>query len=139
MSVFTKGLFDHLVTAGGAPLAARVGTYAGGPCVFSGDVPPDAPRPYVLIFAPYADLPWDDKQNEGRYQERDVWAVFDRTVSLATMEELGEMLRGLLHRRHIPIAGYGTVLSTVRGNGEIPSDGTVRGLSLTSFLTLAAS
>lgn len=138
MSVFTKGVFEHLRDQGGAPLAALLGTYNGGPCLFSGTVPPDAPRPYVRIFAPYTNDPFDTKSDEGRYQERDVWVVVDATASLATLETLGEMLRGLLHRRQIPIAGYATVVSLCRGPVEIPHDGTVRGLSLTSLLTLAA-
>lgn len=139
MSVFTKGLYDHILSYGGAPLAARVGAYQGGPCLFSGDVPADAPRPYVLILAPYTDDPFDTKRSDGRYIERDIWTVFDATASLARVEEVSEMLRGLLHRQNILIEGYATVLSLVRGNGEIPNDGTVRGLSLTSLLTLAAS
>lgn len=139
MSVFTQGLYAHLRDQGGAPLAALLGTYNGGPCLFTGDVPADAPRPYVLIFAPYTDDAFDTKRNDGRYLERDIWVVTDATASLAVREELAEMLRGLLHRRAIPIEGYATVVSLCRGNGEIPSDGTVRGLSLTSLLTLAAS
>ena len=108
--------------AADATLIAMLGTYGGLPCVFYPSVPPDAPRPYVVIDPALA-APVEGQDLSGqewRAPQHDVSAFVDFTGSAVTIDAIAARVYDLLHANGRS-AGQSAALTTSGFNGLLTS------------------
>jgi len=114
-------------------LVALVSAFGGSPSIFNRpQVPPEAPRPYIWIQSPLADVEADEKNTRGRDVRVLIACVGDKTGSVAEVAGIAARVRTLLHRYKLPIdGGRPAHISDVTGPTTFPSDESVYALALT--------
>lgn len=128
--------------AGDATLTAMLGTYASLPCVFHSQVPPDAPRPYVVIDPANVDaiiLETLDGKDD-RSIDFLISAFIDYTGSAITVDAIAERIRALFHANGrdagevtpMAMSGYnGVHTSVAQGPIGVPTDDSLEGRAVT--------
>lgn len=112
----------NLLTSDGA-LAALLATYGeyGGPAVFTTDpAPGDATLPYIVTAGNVVDTPFDTKTGQGRRIWRDIRCYAPKGGSAATVEQIAERARELLHR--LPFVVTGFTVEIVECSGPVAAD-----------------
>lgn len=103
--MLTAAIYERLT--GDAELAGLLGSYRGGPAVFTTDpAPGDATLPYIVTAGQVADAAFDTKTTRGRTLIRDLRCYSAASGSAATVEAIAERVRALLHRQTLEIDGF---------------------------------
>lgn len=141
MSAITQAFFDRLT--GDTALTGQLGTYNGGPSVFTKiPLPADfdiaANGPYILTTGESSQTPGeiDTKNSAGRVIDRDVRCFADLALSPSTIEDIAERVRDLFHRQAINMTGFTTTIAEATGPIEADEDDAL-GRIVTVSLTLA--
>ena len=132
----------HQRLADDATLVALLGTYAGSSCVFYPQVPPGAPRPYVVIDpSDVSDISQADLSGKDiRSIDFDISAYADFTGSAATVDAIAERVRALFHANGrdaglstpVTMSGYnGLHTSVVAGPVWAETDDSIEGRTVT--------
>ena len=110
----TEAIYDRL--SGDAELVALLGTYHGGPAIFTTDpAPGDAALPYIVSSGEFAQRRYEAKNLRGREVFRDVRCYAATAGSAVTVEAMAERVRALLLRHVLAIEGFGTLVADVSG------------------------
>lgn len=125
-----------------ATLTAMLGTYDGAACIFYPQVPPGAPRPYIVIDAAQTDVRQSQRLDglDLRAIDFNVSAYQDFTGSAATVDAIMERVRALCHANGrdaalstpLAMSGYnGVHTSVVAGPVGAETDDSIEGRTLT--------
>lgn len=101
--------------AGDPVLTALLGTYEGGPAVFTGDPPDNAAMPWIIVGGSAGDTPFDTKTTRGREVWKDVQCYAPKTESTVTIDAIAERVRELFHRHSLEVDGYEVWVADVSG------------------------
>jgi len=101
----TSAIYVHL--SADASVTTLLGSYGGGPAIFTAQVPQDAPDTYVYIPPPYAAQDASSKTTDqnSRTEWREVMCVVKRSLSVVTVEALANAVRLSLHRAALTPVG----------------------------------
>lgn len=103
--MLTAAIYSRL--SGDTELVGLLGSYRGGPAVFTTDpAPGDATLPYIVTAGQVADAAFDTKTTRGRTLIRDLRCYSAASGSAATVEAIAERVRALLHRQTLEIDGF---------------------------------
>jgi hypothetical protein len=124
MQALSNAIYAAL--SGSAALTAKLGTFDGGPAIFTQEPIPDAAtRPVVLASRTISDEPDDPigQGVEGRIIARDIAVYGSATANFRAVVEAAEIIRGLIHRKRIVVSGWQTVIVLASGPVVAPVDG----------------
>jgi len=116
MDALTQAIYNLL--ASDATLAALLATYGeyGGPAVFTTDpAPGDATLPYIVTAGDVVDAAFDTKTRPGRRIWRDIRCYAAAGGSAATVEQIADRVRALLHRLPFVVSGFGVEIVECAG------------------------
>lgn len=103
-------------------LLAEHPEFAGSPGIYTDDrVPRDAAFPYVWTHGEVANEDWDTKTALGERPTRDVVVYHDHRQT-AEVEQIADLVKGLLHRHRLDVDGWQTVAATCTGPVRMSSD-----------------
>lgn len=134
MKQLTQGIFNYLVSDAG--LAARLATYSFDgvlrPAVFTDlPVPEDAAFPFVTVSGNITGTALDTMNTMGADITRDVGVYDKASAGQATLDDLADYVRSLLHFRPFSVPLY-RLISCGAGYPVIaPTDQTVNGRLIT--------
>lgn len=121
MSAITQAFYQRL--AGDIELVRLLGTYDGGPAIFTADPAPiDAELPYIVTAGETAQTAFDTKTTRGRTVLREVRCFASADGSTDPIEAIAERVRVLFHRHKLAIDGFAT--SVADASGPIKPDET---------------
>lgn len=129
MTPLYDAVYDRL--AGSAALTDLLSTYKDdegwdSPAIFMDTpVPRRAVRPWVATIGAIATDAFDTKDRNGMDLEVDFLAATDRVGSAAPVDAIAELVRSLLHRAYLDVAGYQVLIAKARPPIVAPSDETV--------------
>lgn len=140
VTAVSNAVFDRLMTS--APLLALVSSYNSGKAIFTqSPIPPNVQAPYIVVSDPVVDVPgvFDTKDTIGREWVRDIFCYADTDGSVAVVDEMAELVRGLFHRQHgeINVVGAAVIVARATGPEVAPTDDTLYGRVVTVTLTAA--
>lgn len=132
----------HERLAADATLTALLGTFGGSPCIFTPQVPPGAPRPYVIVDPSFADARTFQVMTgqDTRSIDGDVSVYVDFTGSASGVDAIAERVRALLHANGrdaglstpLTVSGYnGIHTSVVSGPVAAETDDSIEGRTVT--------
>jgi hypothetical protein len=121
----TASLYDAL--ADDATLSAQLATYAGGPAIFSGDLPPGdfsiGGDPCLLIRPPTDEINRDTFSSFARSVTIDLFLYATAGMSAGSIDDAAARVRVLLHRQYLPSPASGAAqpFCTVSGPFGAPA------------------
>jgi len=137
MGAITQAFYDEL--AGDAVLVGLLSTYKGSPAIFTTDPRPgDSRLPCIVTAGEVINSPEDTKNCLGRVIWRDIRCYGPPSGSDAIVEDIGERVRAIFHRKIISILGYNVIISEVEGPIVMNEDN-AQGRILTVKMTIKES
>lgn len=118
-----------------ATLVSLLGDTYGGraPIIAEDTIPPDVPRPFVIVDAPVLNDPNDTKNSVGRDRVLTIRS-YAAASSAVDIDAIAERIRTLLHRVPASPTGETGWMASVSGPTVAPTDNTLRGRTLTVTL-----
>ena len=122
-----------------AELAKMISDYNGLPAVFTASpVPANASLPYIVTagnVSDTTDVPANTKNRTATQFMRDIRIFADQTGSMAKIEQMGERVWSLFHKKPLSIPGW-TVLEVKAARPVIYPQDDVYGIYVTVVVTM---